>query len=105
MGDDPAFAKQTAGLQGDVARLEKKVAGGKTAGESSLAHHVEQKSLFIERENKRVEQFQKDVEAVQAALNAREADLADWQLEFQKLKDELVAGGARWSAMDVERGS
>ena len=42
-GDDPAFAKQVADLQREVARLEKKVAGGKTAGKSSLARRVEQK--------------------------------------------------------------
>ena len=77
LGDDPAFAKQAADLKGEIARLEKKVAGGKAAGNSSLAHRVEQQSLFVERENKRVVQLRKDVETAQAALIARETDLAD----------------------------
>ena len=92
LGDHPAFAKQVADLQGEIARLEKKVAGGKTAGKSSIANRVEQKSLFIERENKRVEQLREDVETAQAALIARDADLADEKLELEKLKDELVVG-------------
>ena len=95
LGDDPAFAKQVTELQSEIARLEKKVAGGKTTGKSSLARRVEQKSLYVGRETKRLEQLRKDLETVQAALIAREADLAEEKLVLQKLKDELVAGSSR----------
>ena len=43
-GDDPAFVEQVTDFRSDIARLEKK-AGGKTAGKSSLARRVEQKTL------------------------------------------------------------
>ena len=80
LGDDSAFAKQVTELQSEIARLEKKVAGGKTTGKSSLAHCVEQKSLYVGRETKRLEQLRKDLETVQAALIAREAVLAEEKL-------------------------
>ena len=82
-------------LQSEIVRLEKQVAGGKSTGKSSLAHRVEQKSLYVGRETKRLEQLRKDVETAQAVLIAREADLAEEKLLLQKLKDELVAGNSR----------
>ena len=95
LGDDPAFAKQVTELQSEIVRLEKQLAGGKSTGKSSLAHRVEQKSLYVGRETKRLEQLRKDVETAQAVLIAREADLAEEKLLLQKLKDELVAGNSR----------
>ena len=56
---------------------------------------MEQKSLYVGRETKRLEQLREEVETVQAALIAREADLAEEKLVLQKLKDELVAGSSR----------
>ena len=82
-------------LQSEIVRLEKQLAGGKSTGKSSLAHRVEQKSLYVGRETKRLEQLRKDVETAQAVLIAREADLAEEKLLLQKLKDELVAGNSR----------
>ena len=105
LGEDPAFAKHVADLRSEIVRREKKIAGGKTAGRSSLAHRVEQKSLYIERENIGLAQLRKDMETVQAAHIAREADLADEKLELQTLKYELVDGGSGWRAMEIERGS
>ena len=84
LGGDPAFAKQAADLQGEIARL------GTPRG---------QKSLWIERENKRVVQLQEDVETAQAALIAEEAALAVEKLELQKLTDEWwleALAGTRW---------
>ena len=106
LGDDPAFATQAADLQSEIAHLEKKVAGGKTAGKSSLAHRVERKSPCVGRETKRLEQLRRDMETVLAALIAREADLAEEKLELQKLKDELVAGSScGGAAMEVDPNS
>ena len=103
LGEDPAFAKHVADFQSEIVRLATTVGGGKTAGRSSLAHRVEQKSLYIETENIRLAQLGKDMETVQAALIAREADLAEEKLELRKLKDELVDCGSGGSAMEIER--
>ena len=94
LGDDPAIAKQAADPTSEVTRLEKKAAGGKGAGQSSLAHRVEQKSRFVERETKRLEPLRKDWETVHDELAAREAALAEDKLQLQKLKDDLVAGNS-----------
>ena len=41
LGDVQAFAKQAADLRSEITHLEKKAAGGKAVGKSSLAHRVE----------------------------------------------------------------